>query len=177
MIALDFDFQVEAGWLRFNKEVNKIVELSKISALNKTSSQFRNVLSRDVAKLSRVKVGIIKGKTKLYRASRRQKEAHVFVNLTGVKAAKLNPKQNKRGVRAGRHSFKGSFIAKVTSGYVGVFKRKSGSAYPIKAITIEVGDELMKSGDRLMSTFVIRKYQDTFRNEMSFRLRRSGLGG
>lgn len=73
--------------------------------------------------------------------------ARIWVGLNPISAARLKPKQNKRGVTAGGELFPGAFMATGRSGNRHVYRRMGKSRLPIESVykDIQHGQEIIEN--------------------------------
>lgn len=97
-------------------------------ALRKAAQWTGRQSARQLARAHRVPLRAINGR-RPGRAGRmrwtiQEEAANVWVGTAPVKASRLGSmRQQKRGARAGQHTFPGGFLATMRSGHTGVFRR------------------------------------------------------
>lgn len=100
------------------------MQAAEVRALNKTMKWVRTHSVRAVSKEMKVAAKLVRQRIRAFKATRRHRIGKVWAGLEPIAAHRLGrTKQNRRGVRAGRHLFPGAFTADVGRGKLVVFKR------------------------------------------------------
>lgn len=160
---IDWDSAGAGNALKKQKKMLKVlsgveVGRAQASALNKAAAKVTTATIKDSAKSLKMKSSDIrytsvtskKKRIKLSRANSKKQMAVLDVNGSKVLLGKLKPRQLKSGVKVGRTTYKGAFIAtpstnptgstkgrgNLPSGLIGkqqVFERKGKKRYGLKA--------------------------------------------
>ena len=147
------------------------IERAMLRAINKTARWLRTRIAREVATELNVKVGLARNSLQLRMASRHGLNASVGLNpkASRIKAVDLGqPKQNKAGVRVGRHSFRGAFIATMPSGHTGVFRRKGKARLPIQEMHVSLTAAMADAMESITDQGGMAYLQKTFAHELQF---------
>ncbi|NSX83905.1 phage tail protein, partial [Wolbachia endosymbiont of Atemnus politus] len=95
-----------------------------------TSKQRKTSTAKD----NKTRVGV-------YKANRRELRSIISVSSFFVKAGKLGKmRQTKIGARAGKHMFKGAFVATMRGGHKGIFTRMGKKSLPIEEEEFDLCD-------------------------------------
>jgi hypothetical protein len=122
-----------------NIDANKAnVELAAVRALNKTALWVKAQAIREISKEKQIQQKLIRKRLKVIKASKSSIRALVTVGLYRTRAARLGTmRQTKIGAKAGKHMFKGAFIATMPTGHKGIFRRKGSTALPIEEVSVD----------------------------------------
>lgn len=102
----------------------KQMQAAEVRALNKTMRWVRTRAVRTVSKEMKVAAKLVRQRIADFKATRQRRVGKVWVGLRPIAAQRLGKvRQNRRGVRAGRHSFKGAFAVDTGRGNLAVFQR------------------------------------------------------
>ena len=113
------------------------IKKASVRALNKTALWLKGKSVKALSEQSGVQQKHLRKRLQVIKANSRSLKAFVLANTMGVKASRLGKmKQTAQGVRVGKHSFDGAFIAKMPTGHTGVFKRKTKQRLPIKEMFV-----------------------------------------
>lgn len=154
--------------------INTIARKSKTRVLREVAKEL-GIKNKDLRYTSQ-KTETSKGKERLNirRASARMIVAELRASARGIPLIKLNPRQTKSGVKAGRRKVvEGAFIAtptaspkskrkgrgKLPASFIGksqVFKRKGRAAYPLRQQYVSVSKRL-KAGMQKHTEDILRK--------------------
>ncbi len=135
---------VDAVLRKFNAMPKQIKRASK-RAVTKTLKQIETKGRRAIAKAHDIPLKVLRSKAGSYRGRVVKKKfkggraGSVWFGHNPVKSGYLGSLRNASaygGAFARRYFFKGGFIAGMESGHQGIFKRTSGSQYPIKEQTV-----------------------------------------
>lgn len=172
-LAIDVKSDIKSLIKKLNKFERQVIPLATVSALNKTATQARTAVVREIAKEKGVQVKLIRGRVRLFRANRRNQVALLKINAHGFRAVDLGvPRQTKTGTRVKKHNFPGAFIATMPRGHTGVFKRKGRSRLPITEKRISLLPEAHEIANRNVNRLVKQKFPIIFVHEVNFRLRK-----
>ena len=101
-------------------------------ALKRTSDWARSQGAKAMALESHIQQGKLK-KARRVLSKLRADEASVFLGTRPLRSGYIGkPIQQKRGARVGRIKFDGAFVARMRSGYVGIYKRRGQERLPIE---------------------------------------------
>lgn len=101
----------------------------KRRALNRAGAKSRTATVREVSRATGIKQKTIRQRVVLRKAARRRFRVVITALLLGVRAIDAgNPRQTATGVRVGKRTFPGAFVATVGNGKRGVFRRKPEAA-------------------------------------------------
>lgn len=140
------------------------------SAIRSTTRKVRTEAARKVAAQSNLPQRAVKKRLKL----RYSRGGVIGATLTALLARVLGhdigtAKQQKKGVRVGRHTFPGGF--KVDSLGGRGFLRKSDSSLPIREVGVELGEPANRVVKIAVQTVGAREWPREFANKMQFFLR------
>ncbi len=137
-----------------------VVELATMRALNKTAVWVRSQAIKQVSKEKQVPQKLIKTRVGVYKASRRVLKSVISVSSFFVKAGKLGKmKQRKIGAQAGKHMFKGAFVATMKGGHKGIFTRMGRKSLPIEEEEFDLCDwEVVEKIAKSEAERVFEKY-------------------
>ena len=146
------------------------VELATMRALNKTALWVRSQAIKQVSKEKQVPRKLIKTRVGVYKASRKRLRSVVAVDTFVVKAGKLGTmKQTKIGAKAGKHMFKGAFIATMKGGHKGIFTRIGKKSLPIEEEEFDLCDgEIVK---RIADNEAERAFEKYFHQQIKYMTR------
>ncbi len=116
---------------RFVRDMPRAGERSVARALNKAITRTRTMAAREVSAKRNLKVGRARKDMRIYKATYAKPVASIYVKDRPIGVVEvMGPKrQTKRGVTAKLekgakpHLFEHAFIAKMSSGHVGVFRK------------------------------------------------------
>lgn len=168
--------------------INTIARKSKTRVLREVAKEL-GIKNKDLRYTSQ-KTETTKGKERLNirRASARMIVAELRASARGIPLIKLNPRQTKSGVKAGRRKVvEGAFIAtpttspkskrkgrgKLPASFIGksqVFKRKGRAAYPLRQQYVPVSKRL-KAGMQKHTEEILRKEAaQMMKKELEYRI-------
>lgn len=121
---LQIDTNEYGAVLRAFKTLPGEVNKAEIRALNKTAAWVKTQASRETSRAAKVAGRVVRNRIRILRADNRRSFAKVWYGLNPIPARLLGKvRQTQRGVRAGRHSLPGAFVASFKSGRTGVYQR------------------------------------------------------
>ena len=184
------DADVRRAVKNLRKISRNIVPESEISALNKAQRRIATVGVKGTAGDAKLPQKVIRGRLKAYRASKRKKYASTYIFRRDVSASGLNPKQNRRGIKAGKHSFSGAFLADGSKG-VGkyrnkrfqqtrltkqqVLKRQGNNRYPLDVVKVPIASSATRNFQKAARQVMTKEYSGLFRHELNRRIKRAGI--
>ena len=139
-------------------------------AVNRTAESARTQIVRRLAGLVNLKQKIIRDSITLSKASRRNWVATVGINTKRIPLINFGARQNKKGLsyviakQSGRRQIRSAFIATMSSGHRGAFKRKGPDRLPIMELRGPSLSEFFKHAPTLARTIVGKAYRDLERN-------------
>lgn len=135
----------------------KQMRRAETRALNKTLRWGIKNIAKELGKEIKIPAKLIKQRIRGFKATRRKARARIYAGLNAIKAKRLGKvRQLKKGVRAGRHTFKGAFITATSNAHTGIFERtgekkramKSGSyagtnvkREPIREVELDINTQ------------------------------------
>jgi len=135
----------------------KQMRRAETRALNKSIKWGVGKIAREVGKEVKIPAKLIKQRVRGFKATRRKARARIYAGLNAIKAKRLGKvRQLKKGVRAGRHTFKGAFVTATSNAHTGIFERtgekkrtmKSGSyagknvkREPIREVELDINTQ------------------------------------
>lgn len=155
---------------------DKILRDAEIGAINKTLTQERTQIRREIRADTGIPVKIIGKRVKLKRANRRRRVGRIFIGTYNVKVADLKPRQLRSGVsysgRGGRVRKEGAFVATMKSGRTGAFIRKGKARLPIKELSVSILPAA-RSAARNTKRRMPARFNRLFAQEFNFRTGRA----
>ena len=132
-------------------------------ALNRATQQARTATVKDVAREMGIKQKIVKERVRFQKrdkATRQRWTAVTFVVITDIPARKLGtPRQTKKGGKAGKHLYPGSFVARgryegafKSTGGLAIFRRRGKKRLPIAEVKVPVERIVVKHTPRNLET-------------------------
>ncbi len=158
--------------LKALKAYPKKAERASVRALNKAAKSGKSLLTRKIAKDMGLKVGDIRDKIFMRKASATNFFVLLRASLKRIPLVKFGAKATKRGVsyRAGskRTKLAGAFIATMPSGHRGVFKRRLATGrLPITELRgPSIGHVFLKYSDEALA-----RAQEQFPKDLAHELR------
>lgn len=173
----------------------KTVPLATMHALNYAAKKVKTSAKREISSATGVPSRVIGKRIALRKASIRWKKMYSSVGIMvhPVPASVLNPTVNKRrkGVRAGRHFYKGAFIATGNGGHTMVFRRQPAKSYtpqhipelydpkdqprhPIQAMKIDILPQGRPVVRRLVNMEAGNHFRKEFDRQLAWRLKARG---
>lgn len=169
--------------------INTIARKSKTQTLREVAKEL-GVKNKDLRYTSQTKneKGSRAERMKISRATATKAAAILSANAKGIPLIKLNPKQTKAGVKAGRRKLiQGAFIATPTTspkrstkgrgnmpaafaGKAQVFKRKGKAAYPIKQQYVSVSRRLKSGMEKHTQRIMTNEAAGLMKKELEFRI-------
>ena len=147
------------------------IKKASVRALNKTALWLRGKSVKALSEQSDVQQKHLRKRIQVVRANSRSLKAFVLANTMGVKAALMGKmRQTAKGVRVGKHSFDGAFIAKMPGGHTGVFKRKTKARLPIKEMMVPLNHRVITD---LADTEAGSQFRHYFKHELRWAMKRS----
>lgn len=143
MIDLELNTQqIEALQLELQATESQLRK-ALITTLNRLARWLRTQSARGLSRQLDIQQKIIRRRLKSFRVKQTGGEFNVRVwyGLDPISFIYLNPRQNKKGVKAKRREIAGGFIADVGNGKRQVFKRKGRARLPIEKQIVEVADD------------------------------------
>lgn len=141
------------------------------AAINKTTAKAKTRIIRGVSKSKALPQKIIRKKLFVKRSTAKKQRSRLSSYRNAVSVMSLKAKQNKKGVRAqGGRFYQGAFIAKGVGGNLRVFKRESGSRYPIKHMVVNIKDTVDNVMPTVIRRVVKQDYERLLKHELDFRL-------
>ena len=185
---------IEADVQKAVKNLRKIsrtiVPESEISALNKAQRRISTVGVKGTAGDAKVSQKVIRARLRTYRANKKKQYASTYIFRRDVSASGLNPKQNRRGVKAGKHSFQGAFLADGSKG-VGKYRNKKFQAtrltrqqvlqrqgkgrYPLDVVKVPIASAATQNFQKAARLVMTSEYSGLFRHELNRRIKRAGI--
>jgi hypothetical protein len=160
-----------------------------VSALNRVGTMARTDSIREIGRTYALKRGDIAAQITISRATRRFEGLEVAITAKGRRSlpiAIFQARQTKAGVSfrikrtGGRKQLGGSFVAKMRSGHVGVYRRKGKARLPIEE-QFTIGLPKMFMARRTIAALdkIVRdRFPERLKHEIEFRLSRfSSAGG
>jgi hypothetical protein len=155
----------------------KVVPKAIASTLNRVATSVRRKLLKEIQLTTGAIQRDIKEDTYIIKSNQRKLIASIIGKATLIPVGKLNPKQTRRGVTAGRgktrRTYRGAFVATMRSGHAGVFLRKSKRPLPIKELFVtSVAGEMKRkiAIHRLMQLEAGLIFKKDFPRQLKFRL-------
>jgi hypothetical protein len=166
--------------IEVNDNINKIiqnvdatkakVELATIRALNKTVLWIKSQAIREISKEKQIQQKLIRKRLKVIKTNKSSIRALVTVGLYWIRAARLGSmRQMKTGAKAGKHEFKGAFIATMPRGYTGIFRRKESTALPIEEVSVDPNAAIIVK--KLINDEVEKVFEKFFQRELNYILK------
>lgn len=149
----------------------RIVPRITARAINTAAQQTQTRIIRGTTADSGVKQKVIRKRFRLIRSSAKTARAVIDVLTRAVPLSSLNPRQNKKGVRAGKFFRDKAFIQR-KSGRDKVFKRTGESRYPIKHQVVEIQDIVDRQAKSQLATFTASKFVEEFQRLLKLDLRK-----
>lgn len=162
----------------------KQMRAAEVRALNKTMKWLRTHAVRAVSKEMKVAAKIVRQRIRAFKASRRRRVGRVWAGLQPLGVHRLGTvKKLRRGVRVGRHTFKGAFGVDTGKGKISVFQRTGESkrkmqrgSYtgkmrePIERVDLDIDTDPVR--DRLKELFgeAQRRFFEVFRQELKYQV-------
>ena len=186
------DADVKAAISNLRKISRTIVPESEISALNKCQRRVATLGVKGTAGEAQVPQKVIRSRLKQYRASKRKAYASTYLFRRDVSASSLRPRQNRRGVKAGKHDFPGAFVADGSKGYgrwnkskkgwsetklttTQVMQRAGKGRYGLNVLKIPVADAMKRNFEKSGRQVMTREYSGFLRHELNRRIKRMGI--
>lgn len=114
------------------RQFNRVI----VTALNATARETRTQTARSVSKAMGLKVGAVRRRVTAINANPNTLTARVTAKGRPLGLAEFKARQTRRGVSASaygkRKTYKGTFLARLSTGLTGVFVRRGGGRYPVK---------------------------------------------
>lgn len=111
-------------------------------AIRKTAQWIRTISVREISKLTNIQQKIVRRRVRVYIEGSRQLYAKVYYGQDPIAMVWMNPKQNKRGVKAGKNFVKSAFIASIKQGgKPNVYKRVGKERFPVTKQVVEIENE------------------------------------
>lgn len=156
----------------------KVIPAATVSALNKTANKARTDTVRAISAKYAIPQKILRGtknrgRVRVVKATRRRWTAFVTAAVKVVKSSRLGKaRQLRKGARAGKHFFPGSFKARMPSGHEAVFYRLLGNkSLPIAEEVVETpAGELIAQRNTLKRARV--SFPKLFLHEINWRLQK-----
>lgn len=174
-----------------------IVEKATVSALNKIGAQGMTATRREVTREYNIKQKDLKGNIKLIRARRgtKSREGRLFaiISVTGKSiplykfAAKPKEPPVQKGIpvkrrkpvtvkvkkTGGRKRLSHAFVARMRSGHVGIFTRKSSESLPIHELfSVSIPKMFKMKGKEAVDKIAKTKGRQILQHELDFYLKR-----
>ena len=141
------------------------------AAINKTTAKAKTRIIRGVAKKKNLPQKIIRKKLFVKRSTAKKQRSRLTSYRNAVSVMSLKAKQNKKGVRAqGGRLYAGAFIAKGAGGNLRVFKRESGSRYPIKHQVVTIKNTVDSIMPTVIKRVVKQDYERLLKHELDYRI-------
>jgi len=139
-------------------------------AVNRTAESARTQIVRRLASLVNLKQKIIRDSVALSKASYRNWVATVGINTKRIPLINFGARQNKKGLSyiinktSGRKQIKSAFIATMSSGHRGAFKRKGPDRLPIMELRGPSLGEFFRRAPTLTRQITREAYRNLERN-------------
>jgi hypothetical protein len=153
----------------------KAVPQAVVSSLNLAATKVRGDMLKSIQQSTGAVQKEIKPDTTLTKANKGRTIATLRGKARAIPLSKLNPRQTRRGVTAGRgkakKTYKGAFMADLRHG-AGVFIRKTKARGPVKALYVSsVATEMNKQEAReMMRRTATERFKKVFPAQLKFRL-------
>ncbi|MDA3920977.1 MAG: phage tail protein [Salinisphaera sp.] len=143
-----------------------VVAKAERRALKRTGDWARSQGAKAMALESNIQQGKLKKARRVLRQMRAD-EVSVFMGTMPLKSHYLGkPRQQKRGARVGKITFAGAFVARMQSGYVGIYKRRGTARLPIDEMEAPVN--LSASDFQRIATQADAKLVDEFGHNLRY---------
>jgi hypothetical protein len=122
----------------------RIIDQAKVGAINKTLTQSRTAVRREVSKETGVPARILSRRVRIGRARKARPVGRLFFGTYNVPVKELDAKQTRKGItRKGpggrRVTEPGAFFATMSSGHQDFFRRKGGAGrLPIERVVVNI---------------------------------------
>jgi hypothetical protein len=140
-----------------------------VRAINKTLTWAVSQGLRAIARENDIPLKALRGRRRGRKrnASRRRLTGTAWFGTLPVRASDVGaPRQTRAGARAGKHFFDRAFVARVTSGHIGIFKRAGHSRLPIleQVVRLQAADKAIEGVARALPA----RLETTFAQEFNF---------
>ena len=96
----------------------------------------------------------------------------LWIGLNPIAAHWLGrARQTKKGVSVRKHRFAGAFIAKMSNGHIGVFKRSSSKSLPIETVRAKIAEGSSADIEEYLERYkaqALPYFQRTFEHELNY---------
>ncbi|XPV77937.1 MAG: hypothetical protein ACNI27_08460 [Desulfovibrio sp.] len=162
-MEVNYKGQVRAIVHQFEATPHQI-ERANYHAVNKVTRWAKTILKRQIAQSSELPVKLIQGRILHFKFGGAL--VKLWVGGEPIPVSRLNPKQQKMGVKAGKLFFPGAFVAMKN-----VFQRSSDSRLPIEKVMYEYHDDVVVAMMEKLQPRLERKFFDTFERELKWQTR------
>ena len=167
-----FDFETAINELTagFDRQDPSIKRATK-RAHAKTIKWLKTQVVRSLSRALKVPQNVL-AKNKRISFGHSEKGAVLWIGTNPISAQYLGKlKQNKRGVKAGKHQIDGAFIWG-KKGFV--MKRKSGGSYPVDKIKYHINKTAQQATKQVNKSVVVAYFSKAFERELNYEINVKG---
>lgn len=170
MVEIKFDEAKLRNVQRMLRDIPRALPRVMSRAINKTATSAKTDIARRIAGQVSLKVSTIKKNITLRRATYRVWQAVLGIWTKRIPLINFSARQTAEGISysiskaEGRKTIKSAFIATMSSGHTGVFKRTGPGRLPIIELKGPSVGEVFRGAPGLARTAERQAYQKLYRN-------------
>lgn len=180
MIKLELDKRELTAIEMALKERPAQASRALVRAINKTLTWAGSQGLRAIAQANAIPLGSLRGgrnkgrrgRSRIFPAKRNYVSGLLWLGTGPIKASYLKPlRQQPLGAMAGKHFFKGSFVAKMPTGHIGIFGRKGASRLPLREeyVRLTAAEKALDGVHRNLSQRLETVFAQEFNYEVNVR--------
>jgi len=152
----------------------KEVEKASKRALKKTANWIKTQVVKELSRATGIKQKIIRDRLKV--KSLKDLKASVWSGLNRISLMRLDPKQNKKGVRAGKLFRQSAFLSPIRKGSskLIVYKRRGKERLPVDKQMVDIYEAGKQILESYIDTKAWERFLVIFRQEMKFQVLKRG---